>query len=82
MIFCRPEKDADIVLMIFFFSYAQIQLMDAKRQLETQVALHQKTKEQLHAAESELNTLRMQQGSIEGRHILSSPSTPIGRGRH
>uniref|UniRef100_A0AAX7U9S1 Nucleoprotein TPR n=1 Tax=Astatotilapia calliptera TaxID=8154 RepID=A0AAX7U9S1_ASTCA len=58
----------------------EIQLMDAKRQLETQVALHQKTKEQLHAAESELNTLRMQQGSIEGRHILSSPSTPIGRG--
>uniref|UniRef100_A0A3P8PD27 Nucleoprotein TPR n=1 Tax=Astatotilapia calliptera TaxID=8154 RepID=A0A3P8PD27_ASTCA len=56
----------------------EIQLMDAKRQLETQVALHQKTKEQLHAAESELNTLRMQQGSIEGRHILSSPSTPIG----
>lgn len=56
--------------------------MDAKRQLETQVALHQKTKEQLNAAESELNTLRMQQGSIEGRHILSSPSTPIGRGRH
>uniref|UniRef100_A0A3P9CSH3 Nucleoprotein TPR n=1 Tax=Maylandia zebra TaxID=106582 RepID=A0A3P9CSH3_9CICH len=44
----------------------EIQLMDAKRQLETQVALHQKTKEQLHAAESELNTLRMQQGSIEG----------------
>uniref|UniRef100_A0A669EWG1 Nucleoprotein TPR n=1 Tax=Oreochromis niloticus TaxID=8128 RepID=A0A669EWG1_ORENI len=58
----------------------EIQLMDAKRQLETQVALHQKTKEQLNAAESELNTLRMQQGSIEGRHILSSPSTPIGRG--
>uniref|UniRef100_A0A3Q0S4T6 Nucleoprotein TPR n=1 Tax=Amphilophus citrinellus TaxID=61819 RepID=A0A3Q0S4T6_AMPCI len=40
----------------------EIQLMDAKRQLETQVALHQKTKEQLNAAESELNTLRMQQG--------------------
>uniref|UniRef100_A0A669CM39 Nucleoprotein TPR n=1 Tax=Oreochromis niloticus TaxID=8128 RepID=A0A669CM39_ORENI len=47
----------------------EIQLMDAKRQLETQVALHQKTKEQLNAAESELNTLRMQQGSIEGLHI-------------
>ncbi|XP_030582625.1 translocated promoter region b, nuclear basket protein [Archocentrus centrarchus] len=58
----------------------EIQLMDAKRQLETQVALHQKTKEQLNAAESELNTLRMQQGSTEGRHTLSSPSTPIIRG--
>uniref|UniRef100_A0A4W6CZ31 Nucleoprotein TPR n=1 Tax=Lates calcarifer TaxID=8187 RepID=A0A4W6CZ31_LATCA len=41
----------------------EIQLMDAKRQLETQVALHQKTKELLNAAELELNTLRVQQGS-------------------
>ncbi|XP_035767448.1 translocated promoter region b, nuclear basket protein [Neolamprologus brichardi] len=55
----------------------EIQLMDAKRQLEAQVALHQKTKEQLNAAESELNALRMQQGSIEGRHILSSPSVKL-----
>lgn len=52
--------------------------MDAKRQLETQVALQQKTKELLTAAELELNTLR-QQGSSEPRHI--SPSTPIFRGR-
>ncbi|XP_041861765.1 translocated promoter region b, nuclear basket protein [Melanotaenia boesemani] len=58
----------------------EIQLMDVKRQLETQVALHQKTKELLNAAELELNTLRMQQGSIEARHILSSPSTPSIRG--
>uniref|UniRef100_A0A8C4ITP2 Nucleoprotein TPR n=1 Tax=Dicentrarchus labrax TaxID=13489 RepID=A0A8C4ITP2_DICLA len=40
-----------------------IQLMDAKRQLESQVALQQKTKELLNAAELELNTLRLQQGS-------------------
>ncbi|XP_070764710.1 translocated promoter region b, nuclear basket protein [Enoplosus armatus] len=58
----------------------EIQLMDAKRQLETQVALHQKTKELLNAAELEVNTLRLQQGSSEARHILSSPSTPIIRG--
>uniref|UniRef100_A0A4W6CYW4 Nucleoprotein TPR n=1 Tax=Lates calcarifer TaxID=8187 RepID=A0A4W6CYW4_LATCA len=58
----------------------EIQLMDAKRQLETQVALHQKTKELLNAAELELNTLRVQQGSSEARHILTSPSTPIIRG--
>uniref|UniRef100_A0A4W6CYT6 Nucleoprotein TPR n=1 Tax=Lates calcarifer TaxID=8187 RepID=A0A4W6CYT6_LATCA len=45
----------------------EIQLMDAKRQLETQVALHQKTKELLNAAELELNTLRVQQGSSEAR---------------
>ncbi|MEQ2161904.1 hypothetical protein GOODEAATRI_014450, partial [Goodea atripinnis] len=45
----------------------EIQLMDVKRQLETQVALHQKTKELLNAAELELNTLRMQQGrSLQG----------------
>uniref|UniRef100_A0A8C4IV24 Nucleoprotein TPR n=1 Tax=Dicentrarchus labrax TaxID=13489 RepID=A0A8C4IV24_DICLA len=58
----------------------EIQLMDAKRQLESQVALQQKTKELLNAAELELNTLRLQQGSSEARHTLSSPSTPIIRG--
>ncbi|KAM4739914.1 translocated promoter region b, nuclear basket protein isoform 2-T2 [Anableps anableps] len=58
----------------------EIQLMDVKRQLETQVALHQKTKELLNAAELELNTLRMQQGRTEARHTLGSPSTPIVRG--
>uniref|UniRef100_A0A671WIG9 Nucleoprotein TPR n=1 Tax=Sparus aurata TaxID=8175 RepID=A0A671WIG9_SPAAU len=58
----------------------EIQLMDAKRQLETQVALQQKTKELLNTAELELNTLRLQQGSSEARHPLSSPSTPILRG--
>ncbi|XP_069009311.1 translocated promoter region b, nuclear basket protein isoform X2 [Embiotoca jacksoni] len=57
----------------------EIQLMEAKRQLETQLALHQKTKELLNAAELELNTFRVQQGTIEPRHILSSPSTPIIR---
>uniref|UniRef100_A0A8C4IRQ9 Nucleoprotein TPR n=1 Tax=Dicentrarchus labrax TaxID=13489 RepID=A0A8C4IRQ9_DICLA len=49
----------------------EIQLMDAKRQLESQVALQQKTKELLNAAELELNTLRLQQGSSEARHTLS-----------
>ncbi|XP_071342326.1 translocated promoter region b, nuclear basket protein isoform X2 [Trachinotus anak] len=58
----------------------EIQLMEAKRQLETQVALHQKTKELLNAAELELNTHRLQQGSSEARHSLSSPSTPNFRG--
>ncbi|XP_054904526.1 translocated promoter region b, nuclear basket protein isoform X2 [Poeciliopsis prolifica] len=58
----------------------EIQLMDVKRQLETQVALHQKSKELLNAAELELNTLRMQQGRTEARHTLGSPSTPVFRG--
>ncbi|XP_042370774.1 translocated promoter region b, nuclear basket protein [Plectropomus leopardus] len=58
----------------------EIQLMEAKRQLELQVTLHQKTKEQLNAAELELNTLRLQLGSGEARHTLSSPTTPIIRG--
>lgn len=56
--------------------------MDLKRQLETQVALHQKTKELLNAAEVELNNLRLHQGGIAGRHTPSSPSTPIIRGKH
>lgn len=54
--------------------------MDSKRQLETQVALHQKTKELFNAAELELNTLRLQQGGGEPRHSLSIPTTPIIRG--
>ncbi|XP_056234466.1 translocated promoter region b, nuclear basket protein [Seriola aureovittata] len=58
----------------------EIQLMEAKRQLEIQVALHQKTKELLNAAELELNTHRLHQGSSEARHILSSPTTPNIRG--
>lgn len=58
----------------------QIQLMEAKRQLQTQVALQQKTKDLLNAAELEVNTLRLQQGASEPRHPLSSPSTPIIRG--
>lgn len=62
--------------------HAQIHLMDAKRQLEIQAPLHQKTKELLNAAEFELKTLRMQLGSSEVRHSLSSPSTPVLRGWH
>ncbi|XP_041646505.1 translocated promoter region b, nuclear basket protein [Cheilinus undulatus] len=58
----------------------EIQLMDAKRQLEAQMTSHKKTKELLNTAELELRNLRMQLGSSEGRHILSTPSTPISRG--
>ncbi|XP_068174893.1 translocated promoter region b, nuclear basket protein isoform X2 [Antennarius striatus] len=58
----------------------EIQLMDAKRQLEAQVALQQKTRELLSAAELELSNLRQRQGSSEARHTLGSPSTPVIRG--
>ncbi|XP_077439569.1 translocated promoter region b, nuclear basket protein isoform X2 [Vanacampus margaritifer] len=57
----------------------EIQVMEVKRQLETQVALHQKTKDLLNVAEAELDSLRLQQGSSEQRHILGSPSTPKTR---
>ncbi|XP_077389339.1 translocated promoter region b, nuclear basket protein isoform X2 [Festucalex cinctus] len=56
----------------------EIQVMEVKRQLETQVTLHQKTKDLLNAAEVELDSLRVQQGSSE-RHILGSPTTPKTR---
>uniref|UniRef100_A0A8C9ZZD2 Nucleoprotein TPR n=1 Tax=Sander lucioperca TaxID=283035 RepID=A0A8C9ZZD2_SANLU len=59
----------------------EIQLLEAKRQLELQLPLHQKTKELLNAAELELNTLRLQLGSSEPRHTLSSPTMPIIRDR-
>uniref|UniRef100_A0A3Q3LD13 Nucleoprotein TPR n=1 Tax=Mastacembelus armatus TaxID=205130 RepID=A0A3Q3LD13_9TELE len=54
--------------------------LTAKRQLETQSSLHQKTKELLNTAELELNTLRLQQGSSEEHHTLSFPSTSSIRG--
>uniref|UniRef100_A0A673VLS5 Nucleoprotein TPR n=1 Tax=Salmo trutta TaxID=8032 RepID=A0A673VLS5_SALTR len=43
-----------------------LQLMDAKRQLETQTGLLQKTRDQLSAAQLEMSSLRLQQGSEEG----------------
>uniref|UniRef100_A0A672JGB2 Nucleoprotein TPR n=1 Tax=Salarias fasciatus TaxID=181472 RepID=A0A672JGB2_SALFA len=53
----------------------EIQLMDAKRQLETQVASHQKTKELLNAAELELNALRtLNSNSIFINPVLRSLS--------
>ncbi|KAK6308858.1 hypothetical protein J4Q44_G00203210 [Coregonus suidteri] len=59
-----------------------LQLMDTKRQLETQTGLLQKTRDQLCAAQLEVNSLRLQQGSEEGcRPSLgsrSSPSIPMG----
>lgn len=61
-------------------SHAQIQLMEAKRQLETQVALHQKTKELLNVAQLEVNALRLQLGSSNTRLALGSPPTPTIRG--
>lgn len=77
----HQKEQSSIVCSMSLISHAQIQLMEAKRQLETQVGLHQKTKELLNVAELELNTLRLQQGSGEAHHNLSSPSTPIIRGR-
>uniref|UniRef100_A0A8C8I113 Nucleoprotein TPR n=1 Tax=Oncorhynchus tshawytscha TaxID=74940 RepID=A0A8C8I113_ONCTS len=59
-----------------------LQLIDAKRQLETQTGLLQKTRDQLSAAQLEMSSLRLQQGSEEGgRPSLgsqSSPSIPMG----
>ncbi|XP_036378661.1 translocated promoter region b, nuclear basket protein isoform X2 [Megalops cyprinoides] len=51
-----------------------LQLMDAKKQLEAQSAMHQKTKELLNAAQQEISTLRQQLSSSENRLTpLSSP---------
>ncbi|KAM9444499.1 translocated promoter region b, nuclear basket protein isoform 3-T3 [Clarias gariepinus] len=52
------------------------QLLDAKKQLEVQCALHQRTREQLSTAQQELNTLQQQLNTGERRS--SSPSTHTG----
>uniref|UniRef100_A0A3Q3ANC8 Nucleoprotein TPR n=1 Tax=Kryptolebias marmoratus TaxID=37003 RepID=A0A3Q3ANC8_KRYMA len=67
----QKRLDQEVEQRRLFSRNQEMQLMEVKRQLETQVALNQKTKEQLNAAELELNTLKMQQGSIETRHALS-----------
>lgn len=55
---------------------SQKQLLDAKKQLEVQCALHQRTREQLNTAQQELNSLQQQLNTREGR--VSSPSTHTG----
>ncbi|XP_064188203.1 translocated promoter region b, nuclear basket protein isoform X2 [Anguilla rostrata] len=51
-----------------------LQLMDAKKQLEAQNALHQKTKDLLKAAQQEVSTLRQQLSSAEDQ--LTPASSP------
>ncbi|CAL1594449.1 unnamed protein product [Knipowitschia caucasica] len=53
----------------------EIQLLETKRQLEVQVSLLQKTKDQLSSAEMDLSTLRQQLGTDTRR--LSTPPTPV-----
>jgi len=53
-----------------------MQLMDAKKKLETQTAQHHRTREQLGAAQLELNNLRLQISSGETR--LVSPTVHTG----
>ncbi|XP_056337512.1 translocated promoter region b, nuclear basket protein isoform X2 [Danio aesculapii] len=53
-----------------------VQLLDTKKQLETQIAQHHKTREQLSAAQLELTNLRLQLNSGESR--LASPAVHTG----
>jgi len=50
--------------------------MDAKKKLETQTAQHHRTREQLGAAQLELNNLKLQISSGETR--LVSPTVHTG----
>lgn len=49
--------------------------MDAKKQLETQTAQHHRTREQLSAAQLELNNLRLQISSGESRLVSHTVHT-------
>ncbi|XP_057208864.1 translocated promoter region b, nuclear basket protein isoform X1 [Triplophysa rosa] len=53
-----------------------MQLMDARKQLEMQAAQYQRTREQLTAAQLELDNLRVQMSSGDSR--LTSPTAHIG----
>ncbi|XP_067240174.1 translocated promoter region b, nuclear basket protein isoform X1 [Chanodichthys erythropterus] len=54
-----------------------MQLMDAKKQLETQTAQHHRTREQLSAAQLELNKLRLQISSGESRLVSHTVHTGL-----
>ncbi|XP_067273803.1 translocated promoter region b, nuclear basket protein isoform X2 [Pseudorasbora parva] len=54
-----------------------IQLMDAKKQLETQTAQHHRTREQLSAAQLELNNLRLQINNGESRLVFPTVHTNL-----
>lgn len=53
-----------------------MQLMDVKKQLETQISQYHRTREQLSAAQLELNNLKLQMSSRESR--LVSPTVHAG----
>lgn len=53
-----------------------MQLMDVKKQLETQTSQYHRTREQLSAAQLELNNLKLQMSSRESR--LVSPTALTG----
>ncbi|TSW21800.1 Nucleoprotein TPR [Bagarius yarrelli] len=54
------------------------QLLDAKKQLEVQCALHQRTREQLSSTQQELSSLQQKPNTREGR--VSSPAAHTGTG--
>ncbi|XP_061093863.1 translocated promoter region b, nuclear basket protein isoform X2 [Conger conger] len=54
-----------------------LQLMDAKKQLEAQNSLHQKTKDLLKAAQQEVGSLRQQLNSAEDQLTPTSPGSAL-----
>ncbi|XP_030629604.1 nucleoprotein TPR [Chanos chanos] len=53
------------------------QLLEAKKQLETQIALHQKTKELLRSAEQQVTSLRQQLNNTESQTTTTTPKPPV-----
>uniref|UniRef100_A0A8C9T2R4 Nucleoprotein TPR n=1 Tax=Scleropages formosus TaxID=113540 RepID=A0A8C9T2R4_SCLFO len=56
-----------------------MQLLDAKKQLEAETTMHQKTKELLKTAEQQLSTLRLQLSNIENQ-VASMPARSAALG--
>ncbi|XP_062873069.1 nucleoprotein TPR isoform X2 [Trichomycterus rosablanca] len=56
------------------------QLVEAKKQLSAQTALHQKTKELLKRAELQVSTLRRQLNNSENKQPIKPPSTAAAPG--
>lgn len=62
------------------YYFLQVQLLDAKRQLDTEINLHVNSKELLKNAQKEIATLKQHLGNMEVQ-LASQSSQRTGKGK-
>lgn len=61
------------------WAFLQVQLLDTKRQLDTEISLHLNTKELLKNAQKEIATLKQHLSNMEVQ-LVSQSSQRVGKG--